>query len=223
MATKDALKRAMPGRLVGVSLDAAGAPAMRLALQTREQHIRREKATSNICTAQVLLAVLAGMYAVWHGPLGLTRIAKRVNLQARLLASAAQQGGYGVRFENFFDTITINAGDRADALMQQAVAAGFNFRRVDATGVAIALDETVTRTDLEALATLLGGHDALAPHSIPQALQRKSSFLQQTVFSAHHAEHEMLRYLKRLEDKDIALNRSMIPLGSCTMKLNATA
>ena len=223
MATKDAFKRAMPGRLVGVSLDAAGAPAMRLALQTREQHIRREKATSNICTAQVLLAVMAGMYAVWHGPAGLTRIARRVNLQARLLAAAAQQGGYGLRSAAFFDTITLNAGERAEALMQAAIAAGFNFRRVDATGVAIALDETVTRADLEALASLLGGTLADAPASIPEALTRRSMFLQQSVFNAYHAEHEMLRYLKRLEDKDVALNRSMIPLGSCTMKLNATA
>ena len=223
MATKDALKRTMPGRLVGVSLDAAGVPAMRLALQTREQHIRREKATSNICTAQVLLAVMAGMYAVWHGPTGLMRIARRVNLQARLLAAAAQQGGYGIRFAAFFDTITIDAGARAEALMQRAVAAGFNFRRVDAAGVAIAVDETVTRADLTLLMQVLGGREAVAPDSILPELQRKSLFLQQSVFSAHHAEHEMLRYLKRLEDKDIALNRSMIPLGSCTMKLNATA
>ena len=223
MATKDAFKRAMPGRLVGVSLDAAGAPAMRLALQTREQHIRREKATSNICTAQVLLAVMAGMYAVWHGPVGLTRIAKRINLQARLLAAAALQGGYGLRSAEFFDTITLNAGDRSDALMQSAVTAGFNFRRVDATGVAIALDETVTRADLETLAGLLGGSLGDAPASIPAGVVRSSAFLQQSVFNAYHAEHEMLRYLKRLEDKDVALNRSMIPLGSCTMKLNATA
>ena len=223
MATKDSYKRAMPGRLVGVSIDAAGAPAMRLALQTREQHIRREKATSNICTAQVLLAVIAGMYAVWHGPAGLSRIAKRVNLQARLLADAARQGGYSLRNAAFFETIAIEAGSRADALMAAAVAAGFNFRRIDATGVAIALDETVTRDDLTKLATMLGGILVDAAPSIPVPLLRTSPFLQQSVFSAHHAEHEMLRYLKRLEDKDVALNRSMIPLGSCTMKLNATA
>ena len=223
MATKDSYKRAMPGRLVGVSIDAAGAPAMRLALQTREQHIRREKATSNICTAQVLLAVIAGMYAVWHGPAGLTRIARRVNLQARLLADAACQGGYALRDTAFFETIAIEAGSRADALMDAAVNAGFNFRRIDATGVAIAMDETVTRDDLTKLAAVLGGALSDAAPSIPPALQRISPFLQQSVFSAHHAEHEMLRYLKRLEDKDVALNRSMIPLGSCTMKLNATA
>jgi glycine dehydrogenase len=193
-ATKDTFKRAMPGRLVGVSLDAAGHPAMRLALQTREQHIRREKATSNICTAQVLLAVIAGFYAVWHGPEGLRRIARRVSLQARMLADVAL---------------------RAEA--------GFNFRRVDETGVGIALDETVTRTDLVALAALLGAELDSAVASIPAGSLRGSAFLQQAVFSQHHAEHEMLRYVKRLEDKDIALNRSMIPLGSCTMKLNATA
>ena len=222
-ATKDAYKRAMPGRLVGVSVDAAGQPAMRLALQTREQHIRREKATSNICTAQVLLAVIAGFYAVWHGPEGLKRIARRVNLQARLLADAARAGGFRLRHDSFFDTLTIETGARGDALMAAAVASGFNLRRVDAEAVSIALDETVTRTELEDLAALLGGSLAAASPSIPALLLRNSAFLLQAVFNTHRAEHEMLRYLKRLEDKDIALNRSMIPLGSCTMKLNATA
>ncbi|MBN8929373.1 MAG: glycine dehydrogenase (aminomethyl-transferring) [Rhodospirillales bacterium 69-11] len=221
-ATKDAFKRAMPGRLVGVSLDAAGQPAMRLALQTREQHIRREKATSNICTAQVLLAVIASFYAVWHGPEGLKRIARRVNLQARLLAGAAAQGGHRVRHDTYFDTIVVEAAD-ADALMARAVEAGFNLRRVDAGAVAIALDETVTREELERLASLLGGSLRDAPASLPAALARNTFFLEQAVFNQHHAEHEMLRYLKRLEDKDVALTRSMIPLGSCTMKLNATA
>ena len=223
MATKDTFKRAMPGRLVGVSLDAAGAPAMRLALQTREQHIRREKATSNICTAQVLLAVMAGMYAVWHGPEGLKRIAKRVNLQARLLAAAAAQAGLKLRHANFFDTIAIEAGSRAEMLMEAALKAGINLRRLDATGVSITLDETVTREELARLALILGGELKTAPASIPEALARTTPFLQASVFNSHHAEHEMLRYLKRLEDKDVALNRSMIPLGSCTMKLNAAA
>jgi glycine dehydrogenase len=222
-ATRDAFKRAMPGRLVGVSQDAAGQPAMRLALQTREQHIRREKATSNICTAQVLLAVMAGMYAVWHGPVGLTRIARRVNLQARIVADAARRGGFSLRHEAFFDTIALEAGSRADALMEAALRAGFNLRRIDATGVGIALDETVEREDLARLAVLLNGEPRTAAPSIPDALVRTTPCLQQAVFSAYHAEHEMLRYLKRLEDRDIALNRSMIPLGSCTMKLNATA
>ncbi len=223
MATKDTFKRAMPGRLVGVSVDAAGAPAMRLALQTREQHIRREKATSNICTAQVLLAVMAGMYAVWHGPEGLKRIAKRVNLQARLLAAAATQAGLTLRHSAYFDTIAIEAGPRADALMAEAVQAGINLRRLDATGVSISLDETVTRAELTSLAAILGGTLSTAPASIPESLARTTPYLQASVFNSHHAEHEMLRYLKRLEDKDVALNRSMIPLGSCTMKLNATA
>ena len=222
-ATRDSYKRQMPGRLVGVSVDAAGRPAMRLALQTREQHIRREKATSNICTAQVLLAVMAGFYAVWHGPEGLKRIARRVNLQARLLAAVARDSGFSVRHEIFFDTIAIEAGTRTDAIMQAACDAGFNFRRLDANGIVIALDETVTRTELESIAKVLGGELAAAAPSIPSALRRKSSFCSASVFDTHHSEHGMLRYLKRLEDKDIALNRSMIPLGSCTMKLNATA
>ncbi|MBL6455707.1 aminomethyl-transferring glycine dehydrogenase [Belnapia sp. T6] len=226
MAVKDGLKRLLPGRLVGVSVDAAGNPAMRLALQTREQHIRREKATSNICTAQVLLAVMAGMYAVWHGPEGLARIARRVNLQARLLADAARRGGFTLRHTAFFDTIAIEAGDRADALMQGAFERGFNLWRVDAGCVSIALDETVTREELASLADLLGAGalDALHPEaSLPEALARCTPYLTAEVFRSHHSEHAMLRYLKRLEDKDVALNRSMIPLGSCTMKLNATA
>jgi glycine dehydrogenase len=219
-ATRDAFKRAMPGRLVGVSLDAAGYPAMRLALQTREQHIRREKATSNICTAQVLLAVIAGFYAVWHGPDGLRRIARRVSLQARMLADAAMRAGLRVRHDAFFDTIVVEgAGD----LIARAAAAGFNLRRVDETGVSIALDETVTRDDLKALTRLFGTDLAGAVASIPAGVLRGSPILQGIAFTQHHAEHEMLRYLKRLEDKDIALTRSMIPLGSCTMKLNATA
>jgi glycine dehydrogenase len=219
-ATRDAFKRAMPGRLVGVSLDAAGHPAMRLALQTREQHIRREKATSNICTAQVLLAVIAGFYAAWHGPDGLRRIARRVSLQARMLAGAALRAGLRLRHDTFFDTIVVEGGGD---LIARAAEAGYNFRRVDETGVGIALDETVTRDDLIAIAGLFGAELDSAVASIPPAVLRGSGFLAQAVFNQHHAEHEMLRYLKRLEDKDIALNRSMIPLGSCTMKLNATA
>ncbi len=222
-ATRDAYKRQMPGRLVGLSVDAAGRPAMRLALQTREQHIRREKATSNICTAQVLLAVIAGFYAAWHGPEGLKKIARRINLQARLLAEIAQRSGLLLRHKQFFDTIAIEARDKADALMQAARDAGFNLRRIDATGIGIALDETVTRAELESLALILGGTLGDAAPSIPVELQRKSAFCTAAVFDSHHSEHAMLRYLKRLEDKDIALNRSMIPLGSCTMKLNASA
>ncbi|MBI0537086.1 glycine dehydrogenase (aminomethyl-transferring) [Roseomonas sp. KE2513] len=232
IAVKDALKRLMPGRLVGVSVDAAGRPAMRLALQTREQHIRREKATSNICTAQVLLAVMAGMYAVWHGPEGLVRIARRTHLLASLLADAALRAGFALRHEAFFDTVAIEAGDKADALVEAALKAGFNLRRVNAGCVALAFDETVTRQDLVALCAVLcevGGHERAglgelsAPERLPAGLARRSPFLAATVFNTHRSEHAMLRYLKRLEDKDVALNRSMIPLGSCTMKLNATA
>ncbi|WP_191082897.1 aminomethyl-transferring glycine dehydrogenase [Roseococcus microcysteis] len=224
IAVKDALKRSLPGRLVGVSVDAAGAPAMRLALQTREQHIRREKATSNICTAQVLLAVMASMYAVWHGPEGLKRIARRVALQARMLAGAAREGGFTLRHDAFFDTILVETGARTEALMEAALTAGFNLRRVGDNAIAIALDETVTRAELATLAKLLGASELGATAGgIPAGLHRASAFLTAEVFNTHHAEHAMLRYMKRLEDKDVALNRSMIPLGSCTMKLNATA
>ncbi len=221
-ATKDALKRQMPGRLVGVSQDAAGSPALRLALQTREQHIRREKATSNICTAQVLLAVIAGFYAAWHGPDGLKRIARRVNLQARLLAGAAVRAGFTLRHDGFFDTLAVDGPDCA-ALLERAVAAGFNLRALPDGGVAVSLDETVTREELGRLAEVFGGPLDDTRGALPVALLRLSPILTEPVFTAHHAEHAMLRYLKRLEDKDVALNRSMIPLGSCTMKLNATA
>ena len=219
IAVKDTLKRLLPGRLVGVSIDAAGAPAMRLALQTREQHIRREKATSNICTAQVLLAVMASMYALWHGPEGLKRIASRVALQARLLAGASI---VPLRHEAFFDTVVFETGERTDGVMSAALDAGFNLRRLDGA-VAIALDETVTRDDLNALAAILGGSLDGVRGGIPHDLERLSPILTAEVFSSHHSEHAMLRYIKRLEDKDVALNRSMIALGSCTMKLNATA
>jgi len=220
-ATRDSFKRQMPGRLVGISQDASGTPALRLALQTREQHIRREKATSNICTAQVLLAVMAGMYAVWHGPEGLRRIARRVNLQARLLAGAAVRAGFALRHDAFFDTLTLD-GNTA-GLVARAATAGFNLRALPDGGVSIALDETVTRDELGQLAAILRAPLLDARPSVPASLVRGSAILSAPVFGAHHAEHAMLRYLKRLEDRDIALNRSMIPLGSCTMKLNATA
>ncbi|WP_372623230.1 aminomethyl-transferring glycine dehydrogenase [Falsiroseomonas sp.] len=232
MAVKDPLKRLMPGRLVGVSVDAAGTPAMRLALQTREQHIRREKATSNICTAQVLLAVMASMYAVWHGPEGLRRIARRVALQARMVAGAAKAAGFALRHDTFFDTVAIQAGERQEALIANALKRGFNLARYASGGVGIALDETVTRKDLAQLVAAIAetAHaqpptlEAIVPHGgLPEALARQSAFCTASVFNSHHAEHSMLRYLKSLEDKDVALNRSMIPLGSCTMKLNATA
>ncbi len=218
-ATRENFRRAMPGRLVGLSQDAAGAPALRLALQTREQHIRREKATSNICTAQVLLAVMAGFYAVWHGPEGLRRIAARINTYARILAAASV---FPLRHTTFFDTITLETGEATGGVIDAALAAGFNLRRID-DAVAIALDETTTRDDLSRLCAILGGTIAEAPASIPARLCRTSLYLQHPVFSAYHAEHAMLRYMKKLENYDIALNRGMIPLGSCTMKLNAAA
>jgi len=221
-ATKEVFKRYMPGRLVGRSIDASGAPALRLALQTREQHIRREKATSNICTAQVLLAIIAGCYAAWHGPAGLRRIAARINLQARLLADAAAKAGYTLRHTSYFDTITLEAGRITETLLARAGAASFNFRQLDDGAISIALDETVTQADLSALLALFGATPGAVKASIPKTLVRTSDFLTHPVFHAHHAEHAMLRYLKRLEDRDIALNRGMIPLGSCTMKLNAT-
>ncbi len=223
MATRDAYRRSMPGRLVGVSRDAAGNPAMRLALQTREQHIRREKATSNICTAQVLLAVIASMYAVWHGPDGLRRIAQRVALQAQLLAGAARRAGFTLRHENFFDTVTIEAGERGEAIIAEALKAGFNLRRLDHGGVAVSFDETVSREELATLARIVGAEAEDTVGGIPAALERQGPILEEKVFGSTPSEHEMLRYLRRLSDKDIALDRSMIPLGSCTMKLNATA
>ena len=232
IAVADGLKRLMPGRLVGVSVDTSGRPALRLALQTREQHIRREKATSNICTAQVLLAVMAAFYAVWHGPDGLSRIARRIALQARIVAGAARAAGFALRHEAFFDTVTIEAGARADALMAAALRRGINLRRVDDGAVGATLDETVERSTLDALhAALAEAAGAPAPPiedvapagGLPAALSRASAYLTAEVFHAHRSEHAMLRWIKSLEDKDVALNRSMIPLGSCTMKLNATA
>ena len=221
-ATREVFKRQMPGRLVGMSIDAAGNPALRLALQTREQHIRREKATSNICTAQVLLANLAAFYAVWHGPDGLSRLAARVHLQARMLADAARRAGLHLRHAAFFDSIAIET-DAADDLMARAQAAGFNLRRIDAGCVGIALDETVTRAELETLAGLLGAKLQDAPLALPAGLERTSAFLTAPAFHATRGEHAMTRWLKQLEERDISLTRSMIPLGSCTMKLNAAA
>ena len=222
-ATRETFRRALPGRIVGVSVDAAGRPAMRLALQTREQHIRREKATSNICTAQVLLAVMAGFYAVWHGPEGLRAIAARVHRHALRLAAAARASGLTLRHSSFFDTVTIEAGDAAGAMRLRALAAGFNIRAVDGA-VSIALDETVSDAELARVIAALGLAEAEADETaIPDGLARRESLLTEQVFSSHRSEHEMLRYIKRLADRDVALDRSMIPLGSCTMKLNATA
>ena len=227
MACRDSYKRSMPGRLIGVSVDSEGKPAYRLTLQTREQHIRREKATSNICTAQVLLAVMASFYAVYHGRDGLLRIARRVHRMASILATALRQRGIDVG-SDFFDTLHVRGID-AEAIHAKARAAKINLRHLDASSLSISLDETTTRGDLIALAWLfdidldIDAMDADASDARPAALRRESDFLSHPVFNTHHSEHEMLRYLRALMDKDLALDRSMIPLGSCTMKLNATA
>ena len=228
LACRDAYKRSMPGRLIGVSVDAEGKPAYRLTLQTREQHIRREKATSNICTAQVLLAVMASMYAVYHGPDGLRRIAHRVHRMAAILAAALRKQGVTVG-PDFFDTLHVVDID-ASSIHAKAQAASINLRAIDARSVGISLDETATRADLVALAGIFGAHlddidalDATTPDAFPAALRRQNAFLEHPVFNTHHSEHELLRYLRSLADKDLALDRTMIPLGSCTMKLNATA
>ncbi|MBS0437818.1 MAG: aminomethyl-transferring glycine dehydrogenase, partial [Proteobacteria bacterium] len=234
MACRDAYKRSLPGRLIGVSVDAHGDKAYRLTLQTREQHIRREKATSNICTAQVLLAVMASMYAVYHGPDGLTRIATRVARLTAILRAGLQQLGFtATHHASAFDTISLKTNERTDAIMARAVAMGANLRKAWDEYICIALDETTTRADIELLWRIFGGDgaklpdidalDASAPSLIPQELLRTSKFLTHPVFNTHHSEHEMLRYMRMLSDKDLAMDRTMIPLGSCTMKLNATA
>lgn len=230
-ATRDAHKRHIPGRLAGVSIDAKGRPAYRLTLQTREQHIRREKATSNICTAQVLLAVIASMYAVYHGPDGLTRIARRVHRLTTILAEGLRRLGYTLASDQVFDTITVVSKDWAATVWETARMEGINLRWMD-DAVGISLDETCDRSTVETLwSCFWQGSDAdftfeeieaSVPDALPEALSRDSGFLTHPVFHRHRSETEMLRYLRRLADKDIALDRSMIPLGSCTMKLNAT-
>lgn len=246
MAVRDTFKRQMPGRLVGVTVDAQGKSALRLALQTREQHIRREKATSNVCTAQALLAIMASMYAVYHGPQGLKTIGQRVHRIASLLAAGVKQLGYALVNDTFFDTLTIETGARTAAVHDAAKRMRINLRRVSDTRVGVSIDETTKRADLTDLlsvfATAAGAIDV--PHvdvldtaltraqeegraseaaALPATLVRTSAYLTHHVFNRHHSETEMLRYLRSLADKDLALDRSMIPLGSCTMKLNATS
>ncbi|MFL6126267.1 aminomethyl-transferring glycine dehydrogenase [Actinophytocola sp.] len=229
LAVRQGLERQLPGRLVGVSVDADGNRAYRLALQTREQHIRREKATSNICTAQVLLAIVASMYAVYHGPQGLRNIATRAHRMAAVFAAGLRNGGFDLAHEHFFDTVLVRTPHRADEIVGNARDRGINIRRVSADLVAVACDETTTREHLRLLwaAFGIGGDvDALdteTPDAYPAALARTSEYLTHPVFSTHHSETALLRYLRALSDKDVALDRSMIPLGSCTMKLNATA
>ncbi|MCE2565809.1 aminomethyl-transferring glycine dehydrogenase [Komagataeibacter sp. FNDCF1] len=233
MAVRDAFRRNIPGRIVGVSIDARGRPAYRLALQTREQHIRREKATSNICTAQALPAIVSSMYALYHGPVGLKAIATRVHGLAGILAAGLRALGADVVTQAFFDTVTVRTGSQTDAVMARALAAGMNLRRVDDAHVGISLDETTVPETVRAIWTSVSGNAAhvaamesgLAdvPDTIPAGLARTGDLLAQPIFSACRSETDMLRYLRRLADRDLALDRSMIPLGSCTMKLNATA
>ena len=231
MATREAYKRNLPGRLVGLSQDANGNPAYRLALQTREQHIRREKATSNICTAQVLLAVIAGMYAVYHGPEGLQRIAQRVHLLTSVLAEGLRLNGMVPTNKHWFDTLTLHTGSRTAAVIDAAAQREMNLRQIDAEHIGLSIDETTGTEDVIALWDILLGAnnlslDELAAEvaaALPDDLIRTDGFLTHPTFNSFHSETEMLRYLRKLADKDIALDRAMIPLGSCTMKLNATA
>lgn len=231
MATRDNFKRSLPGRLVGVSVDSRGKPAFRLALQTREQHIRREKATSNICTAQVLLAVMASMFAVYHGPQGLKRIAERVHCLTAILAKGFESLGVKVLNDSFFDTLTLETGTNTAAVHGAAASRGVNLRVINDTCLGISLDETTTAEDVETLWQLLDANSSLtvaevepsAASGLPEALLRTNEVLTHPVFNQYHSETEMLRYLRSLADKDLALDRAMIPLGSCTMKLNATA
>jgi glycine cleavage system P protein (glycine dehydrogenase) len=227
MSVRDALKRSLPGRIVGLSVDSRGQPAYRLALQTREQHIRREKATSNICTAQVLLAVIASMYAVYHGPEGLTHIAREVHRRAAVLAAGLLKLGYALKSEAFFDTVTADTGAKQSEIVARALAEKINLRIGHGT-LGIAVDETTTPEIIEAVWRAFGGKLAYAEveagvrDALPAELKRKNAFLTHPVFHAHRSETELLRYMRKLSDRDLALDRAMIPLGSCTMKLNAT-
>ena len=233
-ATRDEYKRSIPGRIIGVSVDAQGRHALRMALQTREQHIRREKATSNICTAQVLLAVIAGMYAVYHGPRGLRGIAQRVHAMASLFAAGVARLGFRVAHNEFFDTVRVDLGGRSvEMIMDAARERGINLRAVGTDAIVVALDETVRTADVaDLLAVFNGGEESgiaieelAASISIeyPQHLARASEYLTHPVFNRYHSETEMLRYMRKLESRDLSLTHSMIPLGSCTMKLNATS
>ena len=225
-ATRAQYRRQLPGRIIGLTQDRRGKPALRMALQTREQHIRREKATSNICTAQVLPAVVASMYAVYHGPQGLARIGRQVHELARQLAQGAAAAGLEVVHEQFFDTVCLRLGPgQAAAVVQKALAAGMNWRPLDTDTVAIALDETTRPPDVAAILAVLGGGRGGDPSrfALPPAHQRQSPYLTHPVFSRHRSETELLRYMTRLQGRDLSLATSMIPLGSCTMKLNGTA
>lgn len=225
MAVHKGMERTMPGRLVGVSKDSAGKPAYRLALQTREQHIRREKATSNICTAQALLAIVAGAYAMYHGPEGLRAIANRLHTNAARVATALKAAGYGITHDTFFDTVVVEAAGRADELVAKALEAGVNIRRFDENRVGISVGESHGEELLKGLVEALGGTlgEADAQYDLPAELLRTDEYMQHPIFHKYRSETEMMRYLRHLADKDLALDRTMIPLGSCTMKLNAAA
>ena len=225
MAVHKGMERTMPGRLVGVSKDSAGKPAYRLALQTREQHIRREKATSNICTAQALLAIVAGAYAMYHGPEGLRAIANRLHTNAARVATALKAAGYGIAHDTFFDTVVVEAAGRADELVAKALEAGVNIRRFDENRVGISVGESHGEELLKGLVEALSGTlgEADAQYDLPAELLRTDDYMQHPIFHKYRSETEMMRYLRHLADKDLALDRTMIPLGSCTMKLNAAA
>ncbi|MGE8358346.1 MAG: glycine dehydrogenase (aminomethyl-transferring), partial [Microvirgula sp.] len=229
-ASRDAHKRSTPGRLIGVSIDAKGKRALRMALQTREQHIRREKANSNICTSQVLLANMAGFFATYHGPAGIKRIAARVHRLACLFADGVRASGGHVASQTFFDTVRVQTGAATESVLATARAAGYNLRRVDAGTVAVAFHEVATGADVVELVRFITGKtvdvaalDARVADQFPSALKRESAYLTHPVFNSHHSETEMMRYLKKLQNRDLALDHAMIPLGSCTMKLNAAS
>jgi len=237
-ATTEEFKRQIPGRIIGISVDRNGAPALRMALQTREQHIKREKATSNICTAQALLAVMAGMYAAYHGPVGLKKIARHINILTGVLSNEVQKYGYEQANEYFFDTLHIKLPENlfSDKIKQMAEAKNMNFRVIDEKNIGISIDETTSLDDINTILGIFAGaaNKNFTPFvcnpsecekitTIPWELVRKSEYLKQTVFNSYHSETEMMRYMKKLENRDLALNRTMIPLGSCTMKLNAAA
>ncbi|MEP3497101.1 MAG: aminomethyl-transferring glycine dehydrogenase, partial [Lentilitoribacter sp.] len=227
MATKDAFKRSMPGRIVGVSIDSHGNKAYRLALQTREQHIRREKATSNVCTAQALLAVMASMYGVFHGPDGLKAIAQRIHLKASRLAAGLQTLGFEIEPTTYFDTITVNVGGLQSVVMKSALNEGVNLRAVSSNKIGITVDEMTNEDTLEAVWTAFGlerkNFPAKADYKLPNNMERQSEFMTHSIFHMNRSEAEMTRYMRRLADRDLALDRAMIPLGSCTMKLNSAA
>ena len=228
-ATKDEYKRSMPGRIIGVSVDRLGKKALRMALQTREQHIRREKATSNICTAQALLAIISAAYAIYHGPKGINQIAERISKLAKSFADKIKKSGYELYSDSFFDTVTILTKNKTQNIYKNALRNGVNLRVVDDNMLSIAFDERKTIEKTNELLKIFNSAESINQtgkivlNNIPKNLVRTSKYLQHSVFNSYHSETEMTRYLKKLEDSDIALNRSMISLGSCTMKLNAVS